>query len=87
MPLYSKQHKPATSLTIEGFSETEILAVFQRGYNGENLTAQLLLLYYVLTYKDCCLSNMKSLGKFYSFVFRDINQLCYVFNRFIWLIF
>ena len=30
---------------------------------SSRLTSQILMLYYVLTYQDCLLSNMKSLGK------------------------
>lgn len=30
---------------------------------SSHLTSQILMLYYVLTYQDCLLSNMKSLGK------------------------
>ena len=29
---------------------------------SSHLTSQILMLYYVLTYQDCLLSNMKSLG-------------------------
>ena len=30
---------------------------------SSHLTSQILMLYYVLTYQDCLLSNMKSLGR------------------------
>ena len=30
---------------------------------SSRLTSQILMLYYVLTYQDCLLSNMKSLGR------------------------
>ena len=36
--------------------------------------AQLLLLYYLFSYKDCCLSNMKSLGESFSSVL--YNTVC-----------
>ncbi|XP_028396376.1 integrator complex subunit 2-like [Dendronephthya gigantea] len=68
MPLPSKHRRLTGNVTVEGFSETDILKVFksqQRNSSSKtsqaNLTAQLLILYYLLSYKDCCLSNMKSL--------------------------
>ncbi|CAB4005916.1 Integrator complex subunit 2 [Paramuricea clavata] len=61
MPLPNKHRRLAANVTVQGFSEADILTVFQQSNSPSNLTAQLLLLYYLLSYKDCCLSNMKSL--------------------------
>ena len=63
----------------EPITEQEILAVFQNSFlktagDGEDVmevdgegavsfTSQLLLLYYVLLYQDCLLTNMKNIGK------------------------
>lgn len=70
IPLPTKHRRLSGNVTVEGFSEAKILDVFESQHDdslssskSSSLTCQLLLLYYLLTYKDCCLSNMKSLGK------------------------
>lgn len=42
---------------------------------SSHLTSQILMLYYVLTYQDCLLSNMKALGKALSSKFSSYDEL------------
>ena len=48
----------AMEVDVDGRGETATGLAAQSG-----LTAQLLMLYYVLLYEDCQLNNMKTLGK------------------------
>ena len=50
-----------TAMEVDGRGEMATGLAAQSG-----LTAQLLMLYYVLLYEDCQLNNMKTLGKIVS---------------------
>lgn len=79
----------------QALTEQEILSVFgsskptdSRAGKGNNLTSQLLMLYYLLLYEDCLLTNTKQLGKFFERLLSPVELLCQFVCKFprIWTI-